>query len=125
MGLFDFILKKSGKVGGTARWVAEEYKAVRKNNPKLSHLEILERVNTTRCAGYKDSYIIDSINRFVYDDDEDALPKGLLGYVFRIIQAESCMSQLPSEVGIVIGEELRKAGIENDIISIPWARSIP
>ena len=117
MGLFDFILKKSSKVGGTARWVAEEYKTVRKVNPKLSHLEILERVNTTRCAGYKDSYIIDSINNFVYNNDSDALPKGLFGYVFRIVQAESCKSTLPNEVGYAIREELEKAGIEDSIIS--------
>ncbi|NVN97517.1 hypothetical protein HXX01_04820 [Candidatus Nomurabacteria bacterium] len=116
MGLFDIVLKKSNKVGGTARWVAEEYKTVRKNNPKLGHLEILERVNTARCAGYKDSEIIRALNAWLRNEDT-FIPKGLFSYVYRIIQAESCSSELPPGCSKAINDELEKAGIEHAVIS--------
>lgn len=114
--MFDYILKKNSKVGGTVRWVAEEYKTVRKNNPNLGHLEILERVNTARCAGYRDSYLIEQLNDWLHNDDSFAR-KGLFSYVYMIIQVESCSSELPSGYAEAITDELEKAGIEYDVIS--------
>jgi hypothetical protein len=114
MGFFDFLLKKSSKVGGTARWVADAYNAVRKSNPKLSHLEILKEVNAARCCGYRDSNIVDGLNDWLMDSD--VINKGLFSYVYTIIQKESRLIELPSECKDAIVQELSKAGIEQDVM---------
>lgn len=115
MGLFDFILKKSSKVGGTARWVADAYKEVQRNNPQLSHLEILDLVNLARCTGYKDNIIISYLTGWVRGKQSSG--RGLFNYTIQVLWCEYGQPTLPAECEGVVKEELVKAGIALDIIT--------
>lgn len=117
MGLFAFILKKSSKVGGTTRWIAQEYKTVKKNNPKLTHLEILERVNATRCAGYKDNTFIKYLTNWVRGGQSKG--RGLHNYTLQVLWLEYGQPTLPDECEQVVREELFAAGINWDVIFRP------
>lgn len=112
MGLFDFILRKSSKVGGTTRWVAATYKSIQKANPGLTHLQVLQHVNAARCSGYRDQYIIDTLNNWM----QNAENKTLYDYVYHLIQVESEHSQLPKEVGPIIANELSSAGLDDKVV---------
>src|SRR6266567_455232 len=122
MGLFDFLLKKNSKIGGTAEWVANTYKLIRNNNPTLGHIEILRCVNGARCSGYKDEFIINSLNGWVNNADSC---RGLCYYVLNIIHIEHmayCLQNkdhsgdVPEECEKIIIDILSKAGLEKNVI---------
>jgi len=115
MGLGTWLARK-GNVGGTARAVANGWKAITQKNPSLSHKKIAETYVGIRYGATSEPHLARKVLSNLKTDRREANPLNLAWAIFLVENADEVNTVLEHTVEWkeIMREEIEKLGVKAD-----------